>query len=103
FDEDWMYAGNRRTAYYTRLPPGSYSFRVIASNNDGVWNETGASIQFTLKPRFHQTLWFDLLCVLAVVAAAGAWYRRRVGRLRRLAGALSEQVATRTRDLEWAN
>ena len=103
FDKDWIDAGNRRTAYYTRLPPGTYSFRVIASNNDGVWNETGASIRFTLKPRFHQTLWFDLLCVLAVVAVAGAWYRLRVGRLRRLAGALSEQVAKRTRDLEWAN
>ena len=103
FDKDWIDAGNRRTAYYTRLPPGTYTFRVIASNNDGVWNETGASMRFTLKPRFHQTLWFDLLCVLAVVAAAGAWYRLRVGRLRHLAGALSEQVAKRTRDLEWAN
>jgi len=103
FDKDWIDAGNRRTAYYTRLPPGTYSFRVIASNNDGVWNETGANIHFTLKPRFHQTLWFDLLCGLAVVAVAGAWYRLRVGRLRRLAGALSEQVAKRTRDLEWAN
>jgi len=103
FDKDWIDAGHRRTAYYTRLPPGAYTFRVIASNNDGVWNNTGASIRFTLKPRFHQTLWFDLLCVLAVVAAAYAWYRLRVGRLRRLAGALSEQVAKRTRDLEWAN
>jgi signal transduction histidine kinase/ligand-binding sensor domain-containing protein/DNA-binding response OmpR family regulator len=103
FDKDWIDAGNRRTAYYTRLPPGTYTFRVIASNNDGVWNETGASARFILKPRFHQTLWFDLLCVLAVVAAAGAWYRLRVGRLRRLAGALSDQVAKRTRDLEWAN
>jgi signal transduction histidine kinase/ligand-binding sensor domain-containing protein/CheY-like chemotaxis protein/HPt (histidine-containing phosphotransfer) domain-containing protein len=103
FDKDWIDAGNRRTAYYTRLPPGSYTFRVIASNNDGVWNETGASIGFTLKPRFYQTLWFGLLCVLAVVALAGAWYRLRVGRLRHLAGALSEQVAKRTRDLEWAN
>ena len=103
FDKDWIDAGHRRTAYYTRLPPGAYTFSVIASNNDGVWNRTGASTQFTLKPRFYQTFWFDLLCVLAVVAAAGAWYRLRVGRLRRLAGALSEQVAKRTRDLEWAN
>ena len=103
FDKDWIDAGNRRTAYYTRLPPGAYTFRVIASNNDGIWNQSGASLRFTLKPRFYQTLWFDLLCVLAVVAAVGAWYRLRVGRLRRLAGALSEQVARRTRDLEWAN
>jgi signal transduction histidine kinase/ligand-binding sensor domain-containing protein/DNA-binding response OmpR family regulator/HPt (histidine-containing phosphotransfer) domain-containing protein len=103
FDKDWIDAGTRRTAYYTHLPPGNYTFRVIASNNDGVWSETGASFRFTLKPHFYQTSWFYLLCVLAVVAVVGAWYRLRVGRLRRLAGALGEQVALRTRDLELAN
>ena len=103
FDKGWIDAGNRRTAYYTRLPPGTYTFRVIASNNDGVWSNTGASFRFTLKPHFFQTLWFALACILAIVALAGAWYRLRVGRLRRLAGALREQVALRTRDLELAN
>jgi signal transduction histidine kinase/ligand-binding sensor domain-containing protein/DNA-binding response OmpR family regulator len=103
FDEHWVDAGNRRTAYYTSLPPGTYAFRVIASNNDGVWNETGASFHFTLKPHFYQTIWFVLLCVLAFLVAAGACYRWRVGHLRHLADALSEQVALRTRDLELAN
>jgi signal transduction histidine kinase/CheY-like chemotaxis protein/HPt (histidine-containing phosphotransfer) domain-containing protein len=103
FDKGWVDAGHRRTAYYTRLAPGTYTFRVIASNNDGVWSETGASFRFTLKPHFYQTAWFALLCVLAVVIAARAWYRLRVGRLRHLAGSLSEQVALRTQDLEWAN
>jgi len=103
FDKDWVDAGNRRTAYYTRLPPGTYTFRVIASNDDGVWNDVGASYRFTLKPHFYQTSWFALLCILAVVAVVGAWYRLRVGRLRRLASALQEQVALRTRDLELAN
>jgi signal transduction histidine kinase/ligand-binding sensor domain-containing protein/DNA-binding response OmpR family regulator/HPt (histidine-containing phosphotransfer) domain-containing protein len=103
FDKGWIDAGNRRTAYYTRLPPGTYTFRVIASNNDGVWSDVGATFRFTLKPHFFQTLWFALLCTAAVVAIAGAWYRWRVRRLRHLAGALSEQVALRTRDLELAN
>jgi ligand-binding sensor domain-containing protein/signal transduction histidine kinase/CheY-like chemotaxis protein/HPt (histidine-containing phosphotransfer) domain-containing protein len=103
FDKGWVDAGSRRTAYYTRLPPGTYTFRVIASNNDGVWSPTGASFNFTLKPHFYQTFWFGLLCAVAFVAVAGAWYRLRVGRLRHLAGALSEQVAVRTRDLELAN
>jgi signal transduction histidine kinase/ligand-binding sensor domain-containing protein/CheY-like chemotaxis protein len=103
FDKDWIDAGHRRTAYYTRLPPGTYTFRVIASNNDGVWSDAGASLRFTLKPHFFQTIWFDLLCAVAVVAIVGAWYRLRVGRLRHLAGALSEQVALRTADLELAN
>src|SRR3984885_4714286 len=103
FDEHWVDAGNRRTAYYTRLPPGSYTFHVIASNNDGVWNDMGASFHFTLKPHFYQTFWFVLLCILAFLAAAGAGYRWRVRHLRHLADALSEQVALRTRDLELAN
>ncbi len=103
FDQGWIDAGNRRTAYYTRLAPGTYIFRVMASNNDGVWSNADASFRFTLKPHFYQTLWFALLCTLAVVLVAGAWYRLRVGRLRRLAGALGEQVARRTQDLETAN
>jgi signal transduction histidine kinase/ligand-binding sensor domain-containing protein/CheY-like chemotaxis protein/HPt (histidine-containing phosphotransfer) domain-containing protein len=107
FDRSWIDAKDRRTAYYTRLAPGTYVFRVIASNNDGVWSSTGASFRFTLKPPFYQTAWFVLLCVLAavmaIVLAAGAWSRLRVGRLRHLAGALSEQVARRTQDLESAN
>jgi ligand-binding sensor domain-containing protein/signal transduction histidine kinase/CheY-like chemotaxis protein/HPt (histidine-containing phosphotransfer) domain-containing protein len=103
FDKDWVAAGSRRTAYYTRLPPGSYTFRVIASNDDGVWNDSGARFRFTLKPHFYQTLWFALLCLLALLLVAGACYRWRVGRLRRIAGALSEQVALRTRDLELSN
>jgi ligand-binding sensor domain-containing protein/signal transduction histidine kinase len=103
FDKDWVDAGSRRTAYYTRFPPGTYTFRVIASNGDGVWNDTGASFRFTLKPLFYQTFWFALLCILAILAVAAGGYRWRVGRLKRLADALSEQVADRTRDLKLAN
>jgi ligand-binding sensor domain-containing protein/signal transduction histidine kinase len=103
FDKDWIDAGNRRIAYYTRLPPGTYTFQAIASNNDGVWNDTGASFRFTLEPRFYQTAWFTALCALAVLVAVGACYRWRVGRLKHLADTLSEQVADRTRDLVLAN
>jgi signal transduction histidine kinase/ligand-binding sensor domain-containing protein/CheY-like chemotaxis protein/HPt (histidine-containing phosphotransfer) domain-containing protein len=103
FDEHWVDAGIRRIAYYTSLPPGTYTFRVTASNSDGVWNDTGANFQFTLKPHFYQTFWFVLLCILAILIAAGAGFRWRVRRLRHLAAALSQQVAWRTRDLELAN
>jgi signal transduction histidine kinase/ligand-binding sensor domain-containing protein/DNA-binding response OmpR family regulator len=103
FDNDWIDAGTRRTAYYTQLPPGTYSFHVIGSNNDGVWNDSGASFPFTLKPHFYQTLWFALLCIIGLIAAVATWYRLRVRRLRRLAHALTEQVALRTKDLESAN
>ncbi len=103
FDKDWIFARTRRTAYYSHLPPGSYTFRVIASNNDGVWNTVGDRVHFVIKPYFYQTLWFLCLCVIAAVAIIVSWHRLRTRRLRRLAAALSRQVELRTRDLEASN
>jgi signal transduction histidine kinase/CheY-like chemotaxis protein/streptogramin lyase len=103
FDKGWIEAGNRRTAYYTHLPPGSYVFQVTAANNDGVVSTHAAELHFRLEPPFFQTWWFRLLAIFSVLAAAAALYRFRVGHLRRLAAALSQQVAHRTRDLEQAN
>ena len=103
FDEQWIEAGNRRTAYYTRLPPGTFTFRVIASNNDGVWNNSGATYSFTVRPHFYQTWWFILTCVVLLLLLARAWHQWRMRQLRRLADTLSEQVADRTRDLALAN
>ncbi len=103
FDKGWIDAGNRRTAYYTHLPPGSYTFQVTAANNDGVLSTHGAELHFRLEPRFFQTWWFRLLAILSIFAAAAALYRLRVGHLRRLAVALAQQVAHRTQDLERAN
>ena len=103
FDKEWTDAGNRRTAYYTGLAPGTYTFRVRASNNDGVWNTSGANIGLKLRPHYYQTPWFIALCAAALLFVTGGFYRLRVGRLRRIAQALSEQVTARTRDLELAN
>jgi signal transduction histidine kinase/streptogramin lyase len=69
FDEDWKDAGARREALYTALPPGSYRFRVVASNGGGVWNNVGDSLHFYLTPAFYQTLWFRLLCGVLVVGS----------------------------------
>ncbi len=103
YDQDWIEAGNRRTAYYTGLPPGTYTFRVSASNNDGVWNTAGATLRFTLRPHFYQTAWFALAGAVTLALIGVLSYRRRVSRLRHLAAALTEQVAQRTLDLESAN
>jgi signal transduction histidine kinase/ligand-binding sensor domain-containing protein/DNA-binding response OmpR family regulator len=103
FDHGWVDAKDRRTAYYTGLAPGTYTFRVMASNNDGVWSTGSASLRLTLKPHFYQTLWFLLLCTFAVLLAAGGVYRLRVRHLRGIAGELIQQVALRTRDLQSAN
>ena len=67
-DRGWYDAGNRRLALYTDLPPGKYRFHVIASNNSGVWNEQGASIDFSIAPAFWQTFWFRGACGAVFVA-----------------------------------
>jgi PAS domain S-box-containing protein len=96
YDLDWIEAGSRREAYYSNIPPGNYTFRVIAANSDGVWNETGASITFRLRPHVYQTGWFrGLLVLLAAGGIAGA-FRLRVRRLRRR----SEQLRRQNVELE---
>lgn len=70
FDRGWNNAGNERKATYTNLNPGVYSFRVKASNNDGIWNEKGASVRIIISPPFWDTWWFRLLMASIVVAAA---------------------------------
>src|SRR5262249_32571838 len=67
FDRDWQDAGTRRQAFYTNLPPGSYRFRVRASNNSGVWNETGASLTFSIAAAYYQTVWFRGVAVVVVL------------------------------------
>lgn len=68
-DKDWVEAGDRRTALYSNLGPGTYRFHVIAANNDGVWNPVGATTTFVIPPTFYQTWLFRALCVLAVILA----------------------------------
>jgi len=81
-DREWREAGNRRQAFYSDLEPGDYRFRVIASNNSGVWNEEGASLDFSVAPAYWQTIWFRALCGLAFMALLWALYQLRVRHLR---------------------
>ncbi|HWT01813.1 MAG TPA: two-component regulator propeller domain-containing protein [Pyrinomonadaceae bacterium] len=92
FDEDWIDGGTRRVAYYTNLPPGEYKFRVMAANNDGVWNEAGASLDLYLKPHFYQTYWFYALSAAALALAVWQLYLLRVRQVkRRFAAVLDER------------
>ena len=95
-NEPWQDAGSRRTAYFTDLGPGNYAFRVIAANNDGVWNNVGATLKFAIPPAFYQTKWFYALCALALIAALVFAYRVRVRQVAahvrdRLEGQLAER------------
>lgn len=97
-DKQWTDAGTRRTAFYTNLAPGKYRFQVIAANNDGVWNEQGASLEFELLPRFYQTNWFMMLCLLAFGGLIWGIYYWRLYRVKsRLALLYEERLAERTR------
>jgi hypothetical protein len=83
-EKNWVDVGTKRVANYSFLPPGDYAFHVIACNNDGIWNETGVSLPFTLLPYFWQTWWFRVLGGLLTAVAAGGtvWFdtRRRMRR-----------------------
>jgi signal transduction histidine kinase len=99
FDRDWIAAGTRRTAYYTRLPPGRYTFRVTASNNDGVWNEAGDARPLLVRPHIWETPWFYGLAGLLVVLGAAGAYRLRVRTLQARHRELEAQVEARTQDV----
>lgn len=78
FDHGWTDAGARRVAYYTNIPPGRYTFRVQAANNDGVWNTTGTSLEFELAPHFYQTIWFYLLLTAGAAGLVVLLLKRRL-------------------------
>jgi signal transduction histidine kinase/ligand-binding sensor domain-containing protein len=77
-DKEWQDVGTRREAFFTNLGPGSYRFHVIACNNDGVWNESGATLNFVITPTFYQTQWFVALCGLAVAGVVWCLYLLRL-------------------------
>ena len=97
-DKDWRVPVNPRHTHYTNLPPGPYRFRVIASNNSGVWNELGDTLEFSVAPAYYQTNWFRALCAAAFLAALWAAYQSRVRQLRReFNTAIEARVSERTR------
>lgn len=102
-DREWTDAGSRRTAYYTGIPPGNYTFHVKAGLNDGTWDETGTSVSFYLYHHFYQTWWFYLLCGLGVVLLGFLIYDLRVKRLKRREEELESLVDNRTEELQRAN
>lgn len=94
-ESQWVDAGSRRTAYYSHLPPGQYSFHVIAANSDGVWDLKGQSLRITVLAPFYETWWFTTLLLAAGAAVtAGAWkYRvRQLERARVAQQAFSRQL-----------
>ncbi len=98
YDRDWKDAGTRRQAFYTDLPPGGYSFRVIACNSDGVWNDSAAKLDFYVAPAYYQTNWFRVLCATVFLALLWAAYQLRARHLhKQFEMTLEARVGERTR------
>jgi PAS domain S-box-containing protein len=95
-DSEWQDPGTRRQAFYADLRPGDYRFRVIASNNDGVWNEEGATLTFSVAAAWYQTWWFRWVSLAALLALLWCVYRLRVRSLQRR----SQQLALINAKLE---
>lgn len=89
-NDDWVDAGTRRTAYYSYLPPGEYTFKVTAENGDGVWSETTATIKIVVRPPFWRTWWFISLSILGVTFVVFGIYRFRVAQLKQERAAQEE-------------
>jgi signal transduction histidine kinase len=93
-DSDWKDMGIARNAFYNDLPPRNYRFRVMACNNSGVWNEAGASFDFSIDPRYYQTAWFKIACVAAFLTVLWGVYRLR---LHQIAQVFNARLGERTR------
>ena len=94
WDRDWKDVGNERRAFYSNLPPRNYRFRVIACNNSGVWNEAGASLDFSIAPAYYQTNWFRALCVAVFLGVLWVLYQVRIQQMRRQERKLRDVIET---------
>ncbi len=103
FDKEWIQAGSSNIATYTNLDPGSYTFKVKGSNNDGVWNEKPATLHIIITPPFWKTLWFEASMVVIVVLVLYAAYRVKVNSIKKQKEILTQLVDQRTTEIEEKN
>ncbi|MFA6597449.1 MAG: two-component regulator propeller domain-containing protein [Ignavibacteriaceae bacterium] len=89
FDKNWIDSEGKRFVDYTNLDPGKYKFKVIASNNDGMWNMTGTSLAIVVLPPYWMTWWFRMVVIGVLISIAGYAYRRRVSNLKK--GTIAQQ------------
>src|ERR1700680_1502936 len=91
-NRNWHEVVNERQVMYTNLSPRNYRFRVMASNNSGVWNETGDVLDFSIAPAYYQTNWFRALVAAAVLALLGAAYQFRIWQVQRQSRQLRDVI-----------
>jgi ligand-binding sensor domain-containing protein len=99
FSDEWIDAGAERKASYTNLSPGEYTFRVKASNNDGIWNEKGVALKITIIPPFWRTWWFITLVILSIIFGIVAYFRYQKMKAIRQQRELESIIEERTREI----
>jgi signal transduction histidine kinase/ligand-binding sensor domain-containing protein len=102
YETDWVNPGSRNVAYYTHLGPGNYTFHVIAANADGVWDSTGASVAFSIRPHFYESRWFYAVALIGFLFGGPSMYLMRVRQLKRREMELAHLVDERTKELRGA-
>ncbi|MBN2416487.1 response regulator [bacterium] len=102
-DPGWVDIGTRRYVPYTKLPPGTYTFRVRGTNSDGIWNTTGRSIRIIIVPPFWRTPWFAVVLIIIFTAGIVLFIRYRVRLLERRTRDLKQKVREHTNDLWQSN
>ncbi|MBD3414832.1 MAG: histidine kinase [Candidatus Aminicenantes bacterium] len=102
-DKEWNAIGNRRYATYSHITPGRFTFHVQGSNNDGLWNQEGASVRIVISPPFWKTLWFQGLLIIFILSSIVFVFLVRTRYIRRQARMLQKTVRERTSELEKAN
>jgi serine phosphatase RsbU (regulator of sigma subunit) len=103
FDKNWNYIGNQRSTTYTNLDAGTYTFKVKASNNDGIWNEEGTKLIIRILPPWWKTWWFRGGILLSIIFSAVAYYKIQTANLKKRNLVLEQKVAERTKDLRIAS
>lgn len=103
FEKDWNYVGNRNFITYTNLPPGSYNFKVKASNNDDLWNEEGTSLTIRIRPPLWGTFWFRFIVIILLITLIYTNYKFRMKRIQKINRTLEQRVRDRTAELEASN
>ncbi|NIM96438.1 MAG: response regulator [Anaerolineales bacterium] len=98
-DKDWNYVGTRRFAGYTNVPPGEYTFKVIGTNSDGVWNSEGAAVDIVVTPPFWQTWWFRGILAVVVIGGVLGGFSLRMRAIQAQNKRLAIQVEERTKEL----
>ena len=99
YDSDWIDAGTQTSATYTNIPEGKYVFKVIASNNDGVWNNTPKCFEIIITPPWWKTTFFKVFGILLFIASIYLFITMRLSLLRKQKTLLSKMVIERTTEI----